>query len=332
LKPGIQEIFFDRIKHLANPQLSLADEIAELLGLSNDSAYRRLRGETAITLEEAAILSRHFGISLEEIAPASSHSVLFGRSTFRDEAIDFDEYLKRTEEYLSRISGTKVKHGIYAAKDVPVFHYMQVPELGKFKLFFWLKTIRSSKAIDAVKFDFDIIPDELVKKGRAVAKIYFQIPFSEIWNEDTINTALRQIDYFHEAGWLANKSVAITLCERAEEMIRIIEEQAETGQRWFDGKPVHPEVAYDLYYNDLVVLDNSMFVETDQFQMSMIGYNAMDYLYTFHHGFCKEAQLFLQKQLKKSMLLSGAAEKERNKFFNRIYDKINALKQRIASS
>ena len=115
-------------------------------------------------------------------------------------------------------------------------------------------------------------------------------------------------------------------------MIRQIEMQTEKGQRWFQGKPVHPEVAYELYHNDLVVLDNSMFVQTDQFQMSMIGYNSMDYLYTFHPGFCKESQQFLQKQIGKSMLLSGAAEKERYKFFNRIYDKIAHLRAKINGS
>ena len=328
---NIQAQFFDRIKQKINPALSLVNEIADVLEVSNDSAYRRLRGETAVSLDEALILAKHFGISLEEIAPAKSDAVVFGRSTFREQTTDFDQYLQLTEEYLLRIANTTKKHGIYAAKDIPVFHYFQVPDFGRFKLFFWLKTIRSSKAIDAMKFDFGIVPDALVKKASTVAKIYFQIPFSEIWNEDTINTALRQIDYFHEAGWLANKNVGFELCDKAEEMIRIIQQQAETGERWFNGKPVHPQVPYELYYNDLVVLDNSMFVETDAFQMSMIGYNAMDYLYTFHHGFCKESQQFLQKQIGKSMLLSGAAEKERNKFFNRIYEKIDALKKKITT-
>src|SRR5262249_50088393 len=158
-------------------------------------------------------------------------AVLFGRSTFRDQVVDFDEYLKRTAEYLSRIAATKQRHGIYAAKDVPVFHYFQVPEMGKFKLFFWLKTIRSSQAIGAAQFNFDIIPDEMVKQASTIAKIYFQIPFSEIWNEDTVNIALRQIDYFYEAGWLENKSVGTKLCEKAEEMIRIVQQEAESGFR-----------------------------------------------------------------------------------------------------
>jgi hypothetical protein len=43
----------------------------------------------------------------------------------------------------------------------------------------------------------------------------------------------------------------------------------------------------------------------------------MDYLFTFHHGFCRETEEFLLNQQRKSLQLSGGAEKERSKFFNR---------------
>jgi len=305
--------------------------VAEVLDVSNDSAYRRLRGETAVSLDEAVLLVKHFGLSLEELANTHSDAVLFGRSTFRDQPTDFEEYLAKTEQYLQRIVETKVKHGIYAAKDIPIFHFFQIPEIAEFKLFFWLKTIRGGTT-EGTRFDFNVIPADIVKRAKGVAKRYFQIPFSEIWNDDTFNTLVRQIDYFNEAGWMANKAVATKLCDCMSDMMKLIQQQASEGRRWFDGKPVHPDVPYEIYYNDLVVLDNAIYIGTDQFEMSMIGYNAMDYLYTFHQGFCKESQYFLQRQIGKSMLLSGAAEKERNKFFNRISGKIAALKEKISAS
>jgi hypothetical protein len=72
-----------------NSNLSLVNEIADVLDVSNDSAYRRLRGETALSLNEAFLLASHFQIALEEIAPVKSDMVLFGRSTFRDQTRGF---------------------------------------------------------------------------------------------------------------------------------------------------------------------------------------------------------------------------------------------------
>jgi hypothetical protein len=65
----VQNAFFERVRERMNSNLSLVNEIAEVLNVSNDSAYRRLRGETALSLNEAFLLASHFQIALEEIAP-----------------------------------------------------------------------------------------------------------------------------------------------------------------------------------------------------------------------------------------------------------------------
>jgi hypothetical protein len=325
----VQGAFFERIRQKLNSNLSLVNEIAEVLEVSNDSAYRRLRGETALSLNEAFLLASHFQIALEEIAPVKSDAVLFGRSTFRDQPGDFKVYLNETGEFFNRIYECKEKMGYYAAKDIPVFYFFQLEELARFKLFLWIKTIKADHKMDAQKFSFEAVPDEFVKQGRAISKIYFHIPFAEMWNEETITEVVHQINYFNEAGWFSNRNVALKLFEKLEELLRIIQMQAQSGMMYFDGKPSHPETPYELFYNDLVSLDNSIYIKTDQFNMALLSYNAMDYLFTFHQGFCNDTEGFLLNQQKKSLQLSGGAEKERSKFFNRMYDRIHALKQQI---
>jgi hypothetical protein len=74
----LQHQFFERIKQKLDPHLSLVNEIADVLEVSNDSAYRRLRGETAISLDEAAALAQHFGIALPE-SSSGNHDAVLGR-------------------------------------------------------------------------------------------------------------------------------------------------------------------------------------------------------------------------------------------------------------
>src|SRR5439155_13236880 len=106
-------------------------EIADALNVSNDSAYRRLRGETSISLDEAAALAKRFGISLEEISAGDREAILFVRSTFREQS-DFEIYLHKTEMFLKSFSEAKRKQGYYSAKDIPVFYFFQFPELAQF--------------------------------------------------------------------------------------------------------------------------------------------------------------------------------------------------------
>jgi hypothetical protein len=58
------------------------DEIAGLLNISNDSAYRRIRGEKGIGFDEIRTLCSHFKVSLDQLFHLNSESIIFtGRST-----------------------------------------------------------------------------------------------------------------------------------------------------------------------------------------------------------------------------------------------------------
>ncbi|MCK4639369.1 MAG: hypothetical protein KAT33_08115, partial [Bacteroidales bacterium] len=57
-----QEHLFQQIRESLPTHLSLVDEISELLRMSYDSAYRRIRGEKAITIDELHTLCKHFNI------------------------------------------------------------------------------------------------------------------------------------------------------------------------------------------------------------------------------------------------------------------------------
>jgi len=48
----LQQIFFNHLKSALPAHVSIADELCDLLGISADSAYRRLRGEKPLTLYE----------------------------------------------------------------------------------------------------------------------------------------------------------------------------------------------------------------------------------------------------------------------------------------
>src|SRR5437868_2689306 len=66
-----QTILMQKIKEMLPPNISFVDELAELLGLSNDSAYRRIRGETALSIEEIASICKKFKISFDSFINSS---------------------------------------------------------------------------------------------------------------------------------------------------------------------------------------------------------------------------------------------------------------------
>ena len=66
--------------------------------------------------------------------------------------LDFESYLESLLKLVSLIQAQKVQKGYFAAKDIPVFHLFQFPELARFKMFFWQKTIFKSPDLAGKKF------------------------------------------------------------------------------------------------------------------------------------------------------------------------------------
>src|SRR5215467_4912156 len=89
----LQVNLFQHIKAKIPANLSLVDEIADVLDISNDSAYRRIRGEKEISFEEIQKLSNKFKISIDEVLNLKNNSMLFSGNLIQPDSFDFFKYL-----------------------------------------------------------------------------------------------------------------------------------------------------------------------------------------------------------------------------------------------
>jgi transcriptional regulator with XRE-family HTH domain len=74
---NIQSSFLDQVRKRLAPNVSFADELAEILNISRDSAYRRMRGETVLSLDEVKKICTHYGVSLDSLLAPSSQVISF---------------------------------------------------------------------------------------------------------------------------------------------------------------------------------------------------------------------------------------------------------------
>ena len=89
----VQTSFLNMIKESMPKNLSFADEIAELLNVSKDSAYRRLRGETTLSLAEIQKLCSHFGVSIDRLLGTSTDQITFQYRAVDGVNLTFEDYL-----------------------------------------------------------------------------------------------------------------------------------------------------------------------------------------------------------------------------------------------
>jgi hypothetical protein len=306
-------------------------DVSELLGISYDSAYRRIRAEKELSLDELKKLSLHYKISIDTLFNLKSNNVVFNALVLSDKGITFTEWLQNILNELKRINSFKEKEIIYSAKDIPIFHYFEFPEIFAFKVYFWHRALIPSHEHEfEEKFIKLEVTDQLMEIGRQIALIYSKIPTSELWNEETFNSIIRQIEFCHISGYFSKKEDAFRVCDVLETMIHHLQRQAEVGFRFLHGtNPEGIDGSYKLYCNEVLLGDNTIFVKMDGNPLTFFTFDVINLLITSNASFCEQNERSLRTQMKESTLISSTSAKDRNRFFIKINDKINALRKRM---
>ena len=160
----LQQHFFQHVKSRLPAHLSFVEEVADLLEISTDSAYRRIRGDKQISLEEVQKLCLHFNISLDPVLNIKSDSTVFFGNWVDVENFDFGKYLEDMLMQLQMIADGEKVMMYYEAKDIPPFHHFQFPQLAAFKYFFWMKTILAYPSLSKEHFESHQLEKPLAEK------------------------------------------------------------------------------------------------------------------------------------------------------------------------
>lgn len=318
-----QQIFIEKIKKSMPNHLSLVDELAILLDISNDSAYRRIRGETLFNIEEIIKICQHFRIPLNFLEEINEENVSFKYQKLYPEESSFESYLNSLLEDLKKIRSFESRNIIYASKDIPVFHHFLFPELGNFKIFFWRKSVLNSEQLINEKFSIKNINPKYSVLGKEILQVYNQINSTEIWTEETFNSTLKQIEYFFDNGYFEEKKDAIFIAEQFAEMLIHIKYQAGVGSKFMPNE--NPTSDFQFYFSEVMIGNNNILVKLKDNTITYLSHNTLNYLMTNNADFCKETEQSIQNLIKKSSLISATGEKLRNQFFAKIQDAINAL-------
>jgi hypothetical protein len=305
--------------------------MAELLAISRDSAYRRIRGETILSLDEVAALTDKYGISLDGFLSPARDRVSFQLKSLDQGDVSFESWFRSILENLQSFLAypNPDKEMLYDAKDLPIFHYFQFPRLSAFKIYFWMKTFAGNTKLNSGKYDPSLIDNKLLSMGEKIWECYAKIPGTEIITYELISVTLRQIEYAFECGMFKDKKEALVLCEDCYALTAHLQQQAQVGnkQTFNSGEP---GAKLKLYINEVLIGSNTILFNVASKKIAFVTSNTFNILMTTHERFCEITSQHIDNLIDKSILISISANKERSKFFNRINETIQAVKTRIS--
>jgi len=318
-----QAAFFQTLKLSLPSYTSLVDEIAEILEISIDSAYRRLRGEKLLDFSELEILCKRFNISVDTFFNLHSNSILFQGNQNDYQENSFMNWMEDVYAQLNLVNRFSKKHIYWLVKDMPPFHHYYHKELAAFKFFFWRKSILFTDSLKDTKFSVKGNSyDQFAEITEKILKAYHKIPTTEIWNIEGINSTLRQIELYHEMGIMTSSEDTIFLYNCMLEVIDNLEKMAEKGKKIL---PAHPEIEgadYTFFVNEFIIGDNTFFATMDDKKVTYLNHSVIYFHGTSDPSFNDAMFRNLENLIKKSTQISLVGEKERKQFFNKLRKKV----------
>ncbi|MFT5762210.1 MAG: hypothetical protein ACI8WA_001336 [Polaribacter sp.] len=323
----MQKEFIKLLKSKSNKNTSFAEEIATILDIGYDAAYRRINLKTNLSLEETVLLAKHYKVSLNKLFEVGSNRTILAEISpeLHNEA-NLEEYFIASRNNVYPLTKLKNASIVYSAKDIPLFHTLKDSYLSRYKIYVWLKDVDINFTKDKTSFDDYInrIPQTLLEVAFDLGNIYKNINITEIWNDSTINGTLQQVQYYFESG-LLSQDLALKICEDIIDVIKLIEDQA--IQQSLSGS--ENKAIYSLYMNEIHTMSNTIMVKTPNKKVFFTPFTVLSYFKIEHQPTCEIMSEFFEKQMRSSKLLINAGEKDRTLFFNKMHQKINSLKQLI---
>jgi hypothetical protein len=330
-REDIQISLFQKIKDQLPPHVSFVDDIADLLEISNDSSYRRIRGEKPLSIHEVCRLCNHYKFSLDDLLGTTTASITFQISLLKEGTYTFNDWLKNLLSYtLATSKASRESEAMFILNELSIYNIIQVPEVFAFKLFFWQKSVINFPDFREARFRIEE-PDKEMKELLAdIVSHYVVVKTMELTTEECLNSYLKQIIFYREAGYFENNEDAITLCEKLVDLLNHQQKQAELGFKYPYGKyPQGEEGNLQLYHNDIILADNVVLVRAGDTVTSIITGNAINLMATHNQEFYDYNYAWGKNLLSKSVLISGSAEKERNRFYLKLREQVEKVADRL---
>lgn len=330
MKEDIQTTLFNILKHKIAGEESIGNALSDVLNISHDAVYRRYRNETHLTIHEVKKICGHYDISFDALCEFGDGKVMFSYAPLNTFDFSLESYLEgilQAFQKLKKLSGAEL---LLSVNNVQFFQMMNVPQLVRFKLFFWAKTHLQISELKNQLFKHEKTSDSAFSMGKEIIQIYNSIPSKEIYDPEFMRGFLRQIQFYHKAHLFEDPEYALFLYDRVLMLSSHLQQQAECGKKFMFGlqAPANGN-EFEMYLNETINSDSTFHYQSKELKGVYIAHNIMNFLDTTNENYVNDTKLVIDKQMSNSSLISVVNEKERNNFFFEFNRTINTFKKKV---
>jgi len=327
---SLQRKVFDLIQEKFSKRSEAVEVLTGLLSVGKNAIYRRLRGDSLLTLGELYLLIQHFDLPVDAIFYDKNDKIIFSYSFFTRQIFHLSDYIEQVYEDTLKIQQLGEVQVFYSSQEIPVFLYFVSPELFAFKMYIYALVYWDIPYISDKKFRVDFISPEITAQASKIASIYNMLPSRELWNTRMIDNTLNQIEYLASIDQFEHPEEAIKLCDALSNLMDHARNMASHGKKFSPNSTFDsPGQRFDLYINEFSRTNDTILITSTDSKTLFTTFGTPNFLRTSDAKLCDQVEEWFQSIISRSTSISFHSSRDREYLFNHMKKRIQKTKKRI---
>jgi hypothetical protein len=326
---NLQMEFMESILLHYRNRTEAVDALEKILYTSRDGVYRRIRGDTKMSIEEVKAVAVAHKFSLDKFIHTTTNDVIFTFNSFDSEVKSVDDFVNNLLMLLKQFSLIPDAKLLYASAEIPVFYYAFIPEVYAFKLYVWARTVWNLPAFQSIKFSPLVITADTQGKFKELTRLYKHLPSTELWSYNIFDNTLNQIEYHLEGAFFEHPEDAVKLCDSLEKICEHMRAMATEGRKFALGESSSQGAEFQLYHNEIVYTNNTILYESPEVDLLFTTFCNPNFIRTIDARLIQFSKDWFGTIVQKSQSIVGQNERQRNKYFDGIKKRIGITRRRI---
>ncbi len=285
------------------------DTLTDLFSLSREGAYRRLRGEIQLTLDEAVILAKKLEVSIDNLIEINRedkyafHILPYTNTTM-------EKYYQTMEDIAKSyifVKNDPLSYSYIVGKVFAPTFYFKYKEFTRFTLFRWIHLVQNGTKY--MSLSSVAIPPKLENLYQPFIDATTQVSTTHILNDFLFTAVAKDIDYFHMIKLLSKNDVEIL----KQQMLMIIDDIEDVAMRgaYKNGAKV------SIYITDTYFDTSYHYIFGNGFEACGVGAYGLNFLSCQNSRVARDHKIWIESLIKYSTSITQCGEAQRLAFFNK---------------
>lgn len=309
--------YFHALKERHTGNENFVDIVAEILDLSKQGAYKKIRGATKLTLDEVAKLSVCFKLSIDAgigLYSTSDVPYQFHSNALRYKPSTMMEYWENIRNHITSLWQLEPTNVTYLANELPFHHFMPFEHILEFKIFNWNNSSWKLGEDQSYTNKHLIVSPKIKRILTDILDKHNSITSTEIWNSNMLQPLYSQLKYWIQAGLFTDPDKLQLLLDQIEDLFQYLELISNHGVKKSFTTTVDTQCI--VFVNDVMVNSELIYIESPTLTTTYTMYDSPNYLRSSDIQVCTHAKSWLNEIIESSTIITKSNAAQRNRFFD----------------